>query len=75
LNVANKICINKSNSTCKLRRASVKNLEENFLAQIEAIDFGDKSAVDVAINKWASEKTNGKIAKLVDGLFFKEIKF
>jgi len=52
----------------------VKKLEEYFLAQIEAIDFGNKIAVNVAINKWASEKTNGKITKLVDGLFFKEIK-
>jgi len=65
--VANKICINKLDPRIQLLPPAERKVEKYFGAHLDAIHFGDKKAVDDAINKWASEKTNGKITKIVDG--------
>jgi len=67
MSIANKIAINTRDSKLKLIPSAIKNLKENFLAHLELIDFGDKEAIEISINKWVSKKTNGKISKIVDG--------
>ena len=42
-------------------------LRQTFNAEVSAQDFNDQATVGI-INKWASEKTNGKIPKVIDAI-------
>ncbi len=48
-----------------LEDAYVSEVERDFLARVEALDFGDPGAADV-INAWVSEATDGLIDGIVD---------
>ncbi|MGB4291298.1 MAG: serpin family protein [Bacteroidales bacterium] len=45
----------------------INSMKENFKASIEGLDFASPSALNT-INKWASDNTNGKIPKVLDGI-------
>ncbi|MEJ2341542.1 MAG: serpin family protein [Gemmatimonadales bacterium] len=48
-----------------LQDAYVSEVERDFLARVEALDFSDPGAADV-INAWVSEATDGLIDAIVD---------
>jgi len=48
-----------------LEDAYASEVERDFLARVEALDFGDPGAADV-INTWVSEATDGLIDGIVD---------
>ncbi len=48
-----------------IKQPFINTLTNNFNVQVEGLDFNLLSAV-TAINKWASDNTNGKIPKVID---------
>lgn len=49
-----------------------ENLEENYYAEVQNIDFSSPSTVNT-INNWCSEQTKGKIDKIIDKLSNNEV--
>ena len=41
-------------------------VQNQFLSEIETVNFGDQAVTTKGINNWVSEKTEGKIAEIID---------
>lgn len=62
LNVANYVAVN---HTFTLRPAFVSTLRSSYDAEVEALDFSDRTSAD-RINSWCSKHTDGMIPKMLD---------
>lgn len=70
LDVANAIWLNKDNATFNFNKSYTDLLNEYFEAEANISD--NKNIVD-EVNGWASEKTNGKISKIIQSPDFASI--
>lgn len=50
-----------------VKSSFIDNLKTSFSAEVKSMDFSRSSSLD-AINKWASDNTNGKITKVLNEL-------
>jgi len=62
LNIANSVWLRQG---LKFNQEYLDILNQYYMAQASTLDFGNPSSKDT-INKWVSEKTNGKIEEIVD---------
>jgi len=62
LNIANSIWLRRG---LEFNPAYIDILDSYYMAQASTLDFADPSSKDT-INRWVSEKTNGKIEKIID---------
>ena len=62
LNIANSVWLRQG---LQFNPAYMDILDSYYMAQASTLDFGNPSSKDT-INKWVSEKTNGKIEEIVD---------
>jgi serpin B len=62
LNIANSIWLRQG---LKFNQEYLDILNQYYMAQASTLDFGNPSSKDT-INRWVSEKTNGKIEEIVD---------
>ena len=62
LNIANSVWLRQG---LKFNQEYLDILNQYYMAQASTLDFGNPSSKDT-INRWVSEKTNGKIEEIVD---------
>ncbi|HPM14266.1 MAG TPA: serpin family protein [Candidatus Dojkabacteria bacterium] len=62
LNIANSVWLRQG---LEFNQEYLDILNQYYMAQASTLDFGNPSSKDT-INKWVSEKTNGKIEEIVD---------
>ncbi len=64
LSIANAIF---SRKDFQIKQPFTDRMRKDFKAEVKALDFEDASSVDY-INKWASDNTNKKIPRVIEGL-------
>ena len=71
LNIANSIWLKQG---LEFNPAYMDILDSYYMAQASTLDFADPSSKDT-INRWVSEKTNGKIEEIIDSIDSSDIAF
>ena len=66
LEIANSIWLDKAIAD-EIKEDFISVLEDSYDAELFEADFGDDATVGL-INSWVSEKTHGKIDKIIDGI-------
>ena len=55
-----------SDNNVSIKDGFVNNIKKHYTADIQSLDFSDDAGSRNAINRWASEKTRGKITNIFD---------
>ncbi|MDE7475091.1 MAG: hypothetical protein K2M71_05635 [Duncaniella sp.] len=55
-----------SDNSVNIKDGFVNNIKKHYTADIQSLDFSDDAGSRNAINRWASEKTRGKITNIFD---------
>ncbi len=71
LNIANSVWLRQG---LKFNQEYLDILNQYYMAQASTLDFGNPSSKDT-INRWVSEKTNGKIEEIIDSIDSSDIAF
>jgi serpin B len=71
LNIANSVWLKQG---LEFNPAYMDILDSYYMAQASTLDFADPSSKDT-INRWVSEKTNGKIEEIIDSIDSSDIAF